>query len=145
MLNPFQDTDWNPDLAARRRFARSLVIGFPVIAALFAILGWVKGHAFPGWTLWLGLGGASVGAVLWLVPQIARPFYLVWWFLACCVGIVTGNFLLAATYYLVFTPAGLLLRLLGRDALKRRRDPLAKTYWHKAESVTDPARYYRQY
>ncbi len=145
MLNPFKETDWHPDLAARRSFARSLVIGFPVIAALFAVTAWVKGHGFPGWTLWLGVGGASLGAVLWLVPQIARPFYLVWWFLACCLGLITGNLLLAATYYLVFTPTGLLLRLLGRDALARRRDPLAKTYWRKAERVTDPTRYYRQY
>ena len=145
MLNPFQDTDWNPGLAARRRFARSLVIGFPVIAALFATVAWVKGHAFPGWTLWLGVGGTSLGAVLWLVPQIAKPFYLAWHFFACCIGLVVSNALLAAAYYLVFTPAGLLLRLLGRDAIKRHRNPLAKTYWHKAASVPDPARYYRQY
>ena len=145
MLNPFQDTDWNPGLPARRRFASSLVIGFPVIAALLAVSGWVKAHAFPGWTLWLGLGGASLGTLLWLVPQIAKPFYLAWHFLACCLGIVVSNALLAATYYIVLTPAGLLLRLLGRDALARRRDPLAQTYWRKAEPAADPARYYRQY
>lgn len=145
MLNPFQDTDWNPGLAARRRFARSLVIGFPVIAALTAISGWVKAHAFPGWTLWLGGGGASLGALLWLAPQIAKPFYLAWHFFACCIGIIVSNALLAAAYYFVFTPAGLLLRLLGRDALGRRRDPLAKTYWRKAGPAPDPARYYRHY
>ena len=145
MLNPFKDTDWNPDRAARRRFARSLVIGFPIIAALFALSGWVKGHTFHGWTLWLGIGGAALGAVLWLVPQIAKPFYLVWYFLACCIGIVTSNALLIAAYYLVFTPVGLLMRLLGRDPMKRRPDPQATTYWRKAEAVTDPARYYRQY
>ena len=145
MLNPFHDTDWHPGPAARRRFARSLVIGFPVIAALLAASAWVKGHALPGWTLWLGLGGAAVGAGLWLVPQIAKPFYLVWYFFACCIGFVVSNALLAAAYYFVLAPAGLLLRLLGRDALNRRRDPLAKTYWRKAERVSDPARYYRQY
>ena len=145
MLNPFKDTDWNPDIPARRRFARSLVIGFPAIAAVFAVVGWFKTHAFPGWTLWLGVIGAAVGAVLWLVPQIAKPFYLVWYFLSCCIGIVMSNALLAAAYYLVFTPAGLVMRALGRDPMKRRPDPQAKTYWRKAETVTDPARYYRQY
>ena len=145
MLNPFKDTDWHPDLAARRRFARSLVIGFPIIAMLFAVSAWVKAHAIPSWTLPLGSGGAAVGAALWLVPQIARPFYLAWYFLACCIGIVVSNALLIAAYYLVFTPAGVLMRLLGRDPMKRRPDPHAKTYWRKAETVTDPARYFRQY
>ncbi|MFT4587452.1 MAG: hypothetical protein ACI9VS_002084, partial [Candidatus Binatia bacterium] len=30
MLNPFKEVDWNPDLPARRKFAVSLVIGFPI-------------------------------------------------------------------------------------------------------------------
>jgi hypothetical protein len=145
MLNPFKDTDWNPDLAARRSFARSLVIGFPIIATLFAFSGWLKAHTIPGWTLWLGVGGATAGVVFWVVPQIAKPFYLAWYFIACCMGIVISNALLIAAYYLVFTPAGFLLRLCGRDAMRRRPDPQASTYWRKAEPAPDPARYYRQY
>jgi hypothetical protein len=145
MLNPFKDTDWNPDTAARRRFARSLVIGFPIIAALFTFSGWIKNHAISGWPLWLAIAGAGTGTVLWLIPQIAKPFYLAWYFLACCIGIVVSNLLLAGAYYIVFTPAGLLLRLCRRDSMHRRPDPSATTYWIKAEPVTDPARYYRQY
>ncbi len=145
MLNPFQDTDWHPDRAARRRFARSFMVGWPVVAALFAVAGFWKTHAFPGWTLWLGIGGAILGAVLWLAPQIAKPFYLAWYFTACCAGFVVGNALLAAAYYFVVTPTGLLLRALGRDALQRRPASQAASYWRKAPAAADPARYYRQY
>jgi hypothetical protein len=35
-----------------------------------------------------------LGVVLYLMPQIARPFYVAWYFLACCIGIVTSNALL---------------------------------------------------
>ena len=91
------------------------------------------------------LRGAALGAVLWLVPQVARPFYLAWYFAACCAGFVVGHALFAAACYLVVTPTGLLLRALGREALQRRRDPQAASYWRKANAATDPARYYRQY
>ena len=145
MINPFKDTNWNPDLAERRKFARSLVIGFPALAVVFALLALLR-HSHPGAGLvWLALGGAGVGAVFWIVPQIARPFYLAWYFLACCIGIVVSNALLTAFYYLVFTPVGLLMRVLGRDPMKRRLDPAAATYWQDAEKDVDPRRYFRQF
>ena len=145
MINPFKDTNWNPDRAERRKFARSLVIGFPALALVFALAGLVKTHAFPMWTLALAVGGAAAGAVFWIVPQIARPFYLAWYFLACCIGIVVSNALLVAFYYLVITPVGLLMRVLGRDPLQRRFDPAARTYWRAAEKAVDPQRYFRQF
>jgi Saxitoxin biosynthesis operon protein SxtJ len=145
MINPFKDTNWNPDTAARRAFARSLVIGFPAIAAVFALIGWLKTGAVPGWTIGLAGIGAGAGAVLWLLPRIARPFYLAWYFLACCIGIVVSNALIAAFYYLVITPIGLVMRLFGRDTMRRRFDRAAKSYWADAERVTDPQRYYRQF
>ena len=145
MINPFKDTNWNPDLAERRKFARSLVIGFPALAVVFALVALVKTHAFATWTVWLALIGAGAGVVFWVVPQIARPFYLAWYFLACCIGIVVSNVLLAAFYYLVITPVGLLMRAIGRDPMERRLDPAAGSYWREAEKGVDPRRYFRQF
>ena len=145
MINPFKDTNWNPDLAERRKFARSLVIGFPALAVVFALAGLAKTHTFPTWTLSLAAIGAGAGVVFWLVPQTAKPFYLAWYFLACCIGIVVSNALLTAFYYLVITPVGLLMRALGRDPMQRRLDPAATTYWRDAEKGVDPRRYFRQF
>src|SRR5712671_4658214 len=104
MMNPFADVNWNPDVPARRKFAVSLIIGFPVIAVLFGTVTFVAKHAWKPFFLWLGVIGLAVGVVLWLVPQIAKPFYMVWYFIACCMGIVIGNTLFALFFYLVFTP-----------------------------------------
>ncbi len=145
MNNPFRDIDWNPDRAGRRKFARTLTIGFPVLATVFAIIGWLRSGTFPEWTLALAVIGFTIGLLLWIVPQIARPFYLVWYFFACCIGIVVSNLLLIAFYYLVLTPIGLVMRLCGRDPMKRRFHRDAKTYWTDAEKVVDPRRYFRQF
>jgi hypothetical protein len=145
MINPFKDTNWNPDLAARRSFAKSWMIGFPVLAVVFSLVGWLGKGAVPGWTPWLAGLGAGLGVVLWLVPQIAKPFYLAWYFLACCMGIVISNLLIAIFYYVVITPIGLIMRLLGRDPMQRRWQPKAASYWQEAEKSVEAERYFRQF
>ena len=77
MVNPFKEVNWNPGPRERRKFALSLVIGFPCIAVVLLLVGWLRGK---GWNLPLaaivGGGGLAVGLVLLALPQIARPFYV---------------------------------------------------------------------
>lgn len=145
MLNPFKDVNWNPGLAERRSFARSLVIGFPIAATVLSIITRLTAHAWKPFFLWLGLIGLAVGLVLWALPQIARPFYVVWYALGCCVGIVMGNVLFGVFYFLILTPIGLLMRAAGRDPLGKRFSRSTPTYWRDAEKVVDVKRYYRQF
>jgi len=145
MVNPFKDTNWNPDRTARRSFAKSLMIGFPTLAVIFSLIGWLTKGALPSWTPWLAGVGAGLGAALWLAPQVAKPFYLAWYFAACCMGIVISNLLLVAFYYLVITPVGLIMRAIGRDPMKRQWEREATTYWQDAEKDIAPERYFRQF
>ncbi len=48
-------------------------------------------------------------------------------------------------FYLIFTPVGLIVRLIGRDALQRRFDGQAKTYWSPLEIDIPAKRYFRQF
>jgi hypothetical protein len=148
MVNPFAEVNWKPDLAERRKFAKSLVIGFPCLALILLLGGWIgkgKWDANLGLAIWLGGGGILAGAVFWAVPQMARPFYMVWYFLACCLGIVIGNLVLALFYYLILTPFGLIKRVIGKPALTKGFDKNATTYWKEAHTAEDPARYYKQF
>jgi hypothetical protein len=145
MMNPFAETNWNPDLRARKKFAVSLVIGFPIIAILFALVSYLKTHSVGHFPIWLGGIGFVTGIILWLLPQIAKPFYLVWYFIACCMGIVVGNVLFALFFYLVFTPLGLCLRLRRNQPVTKGFDKTCKSYWRDAEKSVDSERYYRQF
>jgi len=145
MMNPFAEVDWNPDIRGRRKFAVSLIIGFPVIAVLFAAASWLKTRHVGPFPLWLGGIGFAAGVIFWLVPQIARPFYVVWYFIACCMGIVVGNVLFALFFYVVFTPLGLLMRLRTNKAITKGFDKSRSSYWRRAEKPVDLKRYYRQF
>ncbi|MCX6912822.1 MAG: SxtJ family membrane protein [Verrucomicrobiota bacterium] len=146
MVNPFKEVNWNPGPQERRKFALSLVIGFPCIAVVLLLLGWLRGK---GWNLPLaaevGGGGLAVGLLLLALPQIARPIYVGWYFVACCIGTVVGNLALGIVFFVLVTGLGLLMRALGRRPVRKTFDKRAATYWQDPEQVDDPNRYYRQF
>jgi hypothetical protein len=73
------------------------------------------------------LGAALVVAGL-LVPVAARAFHVAWMRLAVALGYVNSRVLLTLMYYLVFTPYGVVSRLVRRDPLCRR-GKAEESYW----------------
>jgi hypothetical protein len=145
MINPFRDINWRPGSRELRTFGKVIALGFPIVAALLGASVWRRSHAWPEWTLWLGGIGLAVGLACIAVPRAARPFYLVWMALGCCVGFVVSNVVLAAIYFLVVTPIGLALRISGRDPLRRAFEPKRPSYWDDAEKPGDAERYFGQH
>ena len=145
MINPFAEIHWNPSIAERRRFAKSWMVGFPSVAALSALLlHWRRGEwsLFP---LWIAVTGLTLGALLWRLPQIARPFFVAWHFVGCCVGFAVGNIVFIFIFYLIVTPIGLLLRASGHDPLKRRFTRAATTYWEPVKKKMGAESYFQQF
>lgn len=146
MLNPFKEVNWQPDTAARRTFATSLVIGFPCVALVFLLAGWLAGKGWNvSFALKLGGIGAAAGVLFYAVPVIAKPVYVVWYALACCIGLVVGNVLLGLIFYVLVTGIGLVKRLVGRQPIRKTPDRQAKTYWIDAPPAPEAKRYYRQF
>ena len=146
MMNPFKEVNWNPDVAERRKFGSSLVIGFPCIALVLLLGGWFKTGAWkiqPA--LIIGGTGLAIGLVLLALPVIARPFYVIWYGLACAMGLVVGNILLAVVFYILITAVGLAMRMAGKHSISKTVDKSVPTYWNDAKPVNDPQRYYRQF
>lgn len=146
MLNPCNEINWHPDWRERRRFAARLLAGFPCLAAgLLLAQRWQGGAWVFGPALVLGGAGLALGLILWLVPAIARPFYVAWHAAACALGFVVANVVLAAVYLLLFAPVGIVRRAMGRPALTKGFDPHASTYWQDAPGPGPAGRHYRQF
>ena len=146
MINPFEDVDWRPDRVAVRRFARSLVIGVPAIAATWVV---IQRLSLGVWDVLpaasIAASGAGAGLVFWAVPSVARPFYVLWYGVACSIGLVVSNLLMLVIYYFVLTPIGVVRKVSGRYALDRHFDRSLPTYWKEAPPPAEPARYLRQF
>jgi peptidoglycan/LPS O-acetylase OafA/YrhL len=104
---------------------------------LFAAISLVIG-GFMVWKgrqlYWVPFGLAGVFTVggLWL-QSVLRPFYIVWMRFAAFLGWVNTRVLLTVFYFVILTPAGIVMKLLGKNPLERRIDRSAGTYWVKLE------------
>jgi hypothetical protein len=108
-------------LACYTGFVRERPVAAVVLATLAAVLG--------------GLGLVR--------PQAIRPVFVGLMALTWPIGWVVSHALLAALYYGLFTPLGLLFRLSGRDALARRPRAGMPTYWAPKRAPADVQSYFR--
>ena len=114
--------------------------------AFFGLIAWFK---FSNPTLAKGLWGAAVvvPVIGWLAPPFMRAVFVGMSYLAWPIGFVVSHVVLAVVYYLVLTPIGLVMRLVGYDAMKRRFDREATSYWvdRPKDAAADAGRYFRQF
>lgn len=93
---------------------------------------------------WLALAAVTVVVAGWLRPGTIRPVFTAAMAITTPIRIVVSNVLLGVMYYGIFTPLALLFRLIGRDALARRRRAGAATYWVPKPRPADMKSYFRQ-
>lgn len=89
-----------------------------------------------------GLAGAIVA---WASQPAGKWLYIGWMSAATAIGWTVSHLLLCGAYYGVITPIGLVMRAGGRDALRRKFDRQAKSYWIEHRHVEDVERYFRQF
>ncbi|HYL78218.1 MAG TPA: SxtJ family membrane protein [Bryobacteraceae bacterium] len=100
-----------------------------VFAAGFALLGvWPLLKRGP--VRWPLLAVAAVFLLVALIrPGLLRPLNKVWTLFGLLLGRIMNPIITAILFFLVFTPAGIIGRLLGKDPLRLKHAPEASTYW----------------
>ena len=102
--------------------------------------GVVSGVVLLGYGLWPLLHGASprwwsfvVGGTFLLLallfPQTLSLLNQLWLKVGCLLQRVMTTVVTGLLFYTSVTPMGLLLRRYGKDLLRLRRDPNARSYW----------------
>jgi hypothetical protein len=134
------DINWNPKRNDLRVFAGLQLVFFSFVA-------YVVATRFTATGLAGGLFATSVViAVLGIVRPLAlKPLCVAWMAAAFPIGWVVSHTLMAVVYYLLMTPVGLVMRLLGRDPMERKLDRNASTYWKRREPTKGSQRYFRQF
>ncbi|TVQ63129.1 MAG: hypothetical protein EA378_02225 [Phycisphaerales bacterium] len=128
--------------------ARVLMLFAPVPLVFGVALGLALGLGVGlGWLALMMTGGLGLAAslVFLLIPPVRRPMYVGWMLATVPASWLISHALLAAVYYLVLTPIGLVMRAIGRDPLERAIRPDAPTYWVERAPTPDAKRYFRQF
>jgi hypothetical protein len=95
------------------------------LAAVTALNGWHSGKLWP-WTG--GLAALFVAAAL-LRPSVLHPLNLVWLRFGLLLHKVVNPVVMALLFYGTVLPTGLIMRLMGKDLLRLKRQPDADSYW----------------
>lgn len=109
-----------------------------VFSAFFLLLGLSplrKHQPARLWALAIAVGFLAVGI---LAPAVLAPLNRLWMQLGRLLGRVTTPIVTGLLFYLVFTPAGFVARLLGKDPLRLRLDPNASSYWQERRPPGPP-------
>lgn len=125
-----------PSRSMQRWFGASL-------GGLFLLLAWLLGLTGIGLFAMLVIA-ACIPITYYAIPSSQVPIIRAWQIVTYPIAFVVSHILLAITFYFVFLPIGLLLRLTGYDPLQLRCDD-ETTAWRSREKTTDINRYFKQF
>ncbi len=85
----------------------------------------------------LGALAILLAGLALVAPSLLGPVHRVWMRFAHALGWFNTRVLLGVIYFVVMTPIGLVMRILGRDPLDRRLNDRV-SYWVTRRAVADP-------
>ena len=118
MTSPFSPTD-----RLLRQFAGLWIAFFGVIAIRQEL------HHRHVLAILLALLAVTVGPLGVAWPRLIRPVFVGWMAIAYPIGWTVSRLVLGILFYGMFTPIAWMFRLVGRDALVLKPQPMATSFW----------------
>jgi len=135
------EINWQPDTRQLRGFG---VISLIALTVLSFVL-----HRFSRTSFETSLVVFAVGLAIFMASllssRLMRIIYQSLMIITLPIGLVVSFLSLAALYFLLLTPLGIAFRLAGRDALFRKFDSKAESYWQTRRPPEGHERYFRQF
>ncbi len=116
-----------PELNTKGLRQFGLMLGGILIGLFGFILPWSWGwDSLPnyGWII------AGTLVLIWalVAPDSMRGLYNGWMRVAMAIGNVINRIILAIVYFIVITPMGLVMRMMGKDPMRRKLDKSVASY-----------------
>ena len=118
-----------------KKIRRNAIIG-GIILFIIATLHLIKGHT--GFYRFLYCLSAFLLVVGGFFPKRFKQ-------IADVVGQVITGFLLSIIFFIIITPIGIVLRMLGKDTLDKDIDKEKESYWVSRDAEDDISAYEKQY
>jgi hypothetical protein len=120
-----ENFDRNDDVSAGSDRAFGLVMAvFFVIVALFPM---IHGSGSLHWWAFGVAAAFAVSALFWTTPL--KPLNWIWLRLGYLLHRLVSPLVINLVFFLVVLPTALIMRALGKDNLRLRRDPKSVSYW----------------
>ena len=143
------EIDLKPSKSTLRQFGWIALFGFGALGALawFELLIFSFGLGQAREIVAMSFWGLAVLATFFslVYPNGNLPIYLGLTIVALPIGFVLSYVIMGTLFYLLITPVGLFFKVTGRDAMHRRFDPEAESYWFQARGQRPREHYFKQF
>lgn len=129
-------------LEETRRQGERFGFGVALALSVLSVLSMVRG--LEARMEHLALAAAVLLALTLIMPRLLSPFA---WIVEQAFQLIVKTMLyvmLVLVFIIMFTPAGIAIRILRKDPLETKLDPQAKSYWSE-KPKTDPQRAEKQF
>lgn len=100
-----------------------------VFAVVFAIIGLAPLWGGGPVRIWAVSIAATFLAVALIYPAALASLNRLWFRFGMLLNRITTPLIMGLLFYVTVTPTALIMRALGKDPLRLKLDPSAKTYW----------------
>jgi len=125
-MNGSMHENFSREDSTRGSSDRSFGLVFTGFFALVACLPVLRGRPLRPWAL--AVSGAFLLVTL-IRPRLLHSLNRFWTRLAVVISKVTNPVMTGLMFYILFTPVAVVLRLTGKDLLRLKAQPGAKTFW----------------
>ena len=105
---------------------RAFGLVMATVAATYALWPLFRGEAPRAWAL--AVAGA-LAALAFVRPGVLAPFNRAWTRFGLLLHRIVNPLVLGLLFFTTVTPTALILRAMGKDPLRLRFEPGARTYW----------------
>jgi predicted membrane protein len=135
------DINFNPTKKDIRVFGIAIaVIGL----AFVSIFHFIK-HASPTVSLWILISALAASLLCLILPQAGKYIFITLSLITFPIGFAVNFIIMAIFFFVLLTPLALIQRIFGRDALGKKFNPDAETYFLKHAMPKNCDRYFRQF
>jgi len=114
---------------------RSFGLIFSVIFMVIASYPWLFGGAIRQWAL---IVAACFAVPALLFPIVLRPLNVAWLHFGQFMHKIINPILMGLVFFIAVVPTGLILKVLGKDPMRRKLNPNCSSYWIEREQGTIP-------
>jgi uncharacterized ion transporter superfamily protein YfcC len=115
---------------ARTSSDRTFAFVFTVVFTVIGLWPATAGNAIRWWAIAIA---ALFLATSLVKPGLLSPLNRLWTRFGLLMNKITSPFLMGLIFFLVVTPIGLTMRVLGKRPLELKFDPNARSYWIKRD------------
>ncbi len=112
--------------AAEQASPRSFGALFAVVFAIIALAPLLTGGDVRWWSL---ITAVVFGALALIAPALLQPLNAVWLKIGAVLHMIVTPLVMGVLFVVAVVPTALMVRLLGKDSLRLKRDPAKTTHW----------------